>query len=197
MNMINSLDGGHVPFFIVQQKATLIINRYHIFTADHNGQRGENIAFAEQKRTKLKEEVLFFTDESKNLPLFSFKRRKALHPDFTTDVFDLAGNQIAWFIKNWTDTTSTWYLHYTGVEATGRETSQVKALIRNAFYDLPLPSPLTYDFDFIDNATDQPVMTVEHQKTLPDRYFVAVPDTRLDFRVAIAMVVALDAFEML
>jgi hypothetical protein len=39
------------------------------------------------------------------------------------------------------------------------------------------------------------VLTSERRKSIKDRYTVTVPDPRLDFRVAAAMAVALDALQ--
>ena len=56
-------------------------------------------------------------------------------------------------------------------------------------------APFVFHFDFIDNGTRQPVMSSERKWTLRDRYVVDVPDERLDFRLAAAMAVALDALQ--
>jgi hypothetical protein len=55
--------------------------------------------------------------------------------------------------------------------------------------------PFVFHFDFLDTATGQLVMSSERQKTIRDRYTVDVPDARLDFRVAAAIAVALDALQ--
>jgi hypothetical protein len=46
-----------------------------------------------------------------------------------------------------------------------------------------------------DKATGAPVLTSERQKTVRDRYTITVHDPRLDFRVAAAMAVTLDALQ--
>ena len=53
--------------------------------------------------------------------------------------------------------------------------------------------PFAFHFDFVDQSTGQVVMSSERQMSLRDRYQVTVPDPRLDFRVAAAMAVGLDA----
>ena len=55
--------------------------------------------------------------------------------------------------------------------------------------------PFIFHFDFVDKATNEVVMISERQKSIGDRYTVTVPDPRLDFRVAAAMAVALDALQ--
>ena len=46
------------------------------------------MAFAEQKRMKLKEEISFFTDESRTRRVFSFKARQRLDVHAEHDVLD-------------------------------------------------------------------------------------------------------------
>ena len=62
------------------------------------------------------------------------------------------------------------------------------ALIRR-FSDIPF-LPIHFDFT---SAEGQPLMSVERQMSVRDKYTVHVPDQRVDFRVAAAVAVALDA----
>lgn len=184
---------GHIPKFFVHQKLTAMINRYRVLVPDASGEPGPLIAFAEQKRLKIKEEVNFYADEARTTPLFSFKSRQAIDMHARTDILDLAGDQIGWFEKDFKQSLlrSTWHLHYADAEATGQERSLPKAIIRRVFDDLPL----RFDFDFVDVATGQVVMSVDRQWSLRDRYQVEVFDPRIEMPVAAAMTVALDAFQ--
>lgn len=184
---------GHVPHFFMHQKLTAMINRYQLLLPDSAGGPGPMIAFAEQKRMKIKEEVNFFTDETKTTRLFSFKSRQAIDMHAKTDVFDNDGAVIGWFEKDFARSLlrSTWHLHYGDVDATGHEKSLPKAIIRRVIDELPL----RFDFDFVDQASGQAVLSVDRQRTLRDRYEVTVPDPRLPFPLAAAMTVALDAFQ--
>lgn len=186
-------DFPHVERFFVHQKLTAMINRYQILAPDGEGKPGALIGFAEQKRLKLKEEVYFFADEAKTTPLFSFKSRQMIDMHARTDILDNAGNQIAWFEKDFKRSLlrSTWHLHYADVDATGQERSFPKAIIRRVIDDLPL----RFDFDFVDNSNDQLVLSVVRKRSLRDRYDVSVSDPRIGFPVAAAMTVALDAFQ--
>ncbi len=67
-----------VPAFFVKQRITVVINRYEIVAANPDGSEGNLLAFAEQKRMQLKEEVTFYADEAKNRRVFSFKARQVL-----------------------------------------------------------------------------------------------------------------------
>ena len=186
-------DFPYVERFFVHQKLTAMINRYQILAPDGEGKPGALIGFAEQKRLKLKEEVYFFADEAKTTPLFSFKSRQMIDMHARTDILDNAGNQIAWFEKDFKRSLlrSTWHLHYADVDATGQERSLPKAIIRRVIDDLPL----RFDFDFVDNSNDQLVLSVVRKRSLRDRYDVSVSNPRIGFPVAAAMTVALDAFQ--
>ncbi|HVH21634.1 MAG TPA: hypothetical protein VNA11_04175 [Pseudonocardia sp.] len=76
--MIVPANPYHVPVFFVRQKITLMVNRYEIRGATPDGREGQLLAFAQQKRLKFKEEVTFYTDESRRRAVFSFKARQGL-----------------------------------------------------------------------------------------------------------------------
>ena len=198
MNM-SSMQGpvseeGHLPCFHVHQKFSLLLNQYRVIApAADSGQDDRLIAFAEQKRLKIKEELLFFTDESKEIPLFSCKSRRMIDAWDEMDIFDAAGAQLAVLSRAALKSMlrSTWNLHYSGVKTTGQERNLAIAVIRR-FTNVPF---LPYHFDFTDDLTGQTVLTVDRQMSLRDRYTVTVPDARLDFRVAAAMAVVLDALQ--
>ncbi len=182
---------SHVPQFIMRQKVTAVTNKYRFMPPDA-GKKGPLLAFAQQKKMKLKEEVHFHADEQRTQELFSFKSRQKLDLHATTDILDLSGNAIGTFTKDFTKSLvkSTWHLEYGDVTALGAEASTGKAVFRR-IVDLPL----RFDFSFVDKETDQQVMHVGRDRSLRDHYTVSVPDQRLPFAVAAAMCVALDAFQ--
>src|SRR3954447_16842270 len=83
-----------VPAFLVKQRITVMVNRYEILAANPDGSEGHLLALAEQKRMKLKEEVVFYADESKSRRVFSFKARQRLDVSAEHDVYDEYGNAI-------------------------------------------------------------------------------------------------------
>jgi uncharacterized protein YxjI len=190
-----------VPKFFVKQRITLMVNRYEIRVANPDGTEGALMAFAEQKRMKLKEEINFFTDESKTRRVFSFKARQRLDVHAEHDVFDEGGRPLGYFSKQFGASLlrSTWNMAGPGFNAVGRERNQVIAILRRIWDLIPYLGdiwvPFVFHFDFVDTATGQPVMTSERIWSFRDRYEVTVPDQRLDFRVAAAMAVALDALQ--
>ena len=106
----------YVPRFFVRQRITLMVNRYEISAANPDGTEGALLAFAEQKRMKLKEEVRFFADESKTRPVFSFKARQRLDVHAEHDVLDEHGTPLGWFKKEFGASLlrSTWHLSGAG-----------------------------------------------------------------------------------
>jgi hypothetical protein len=190
-----------VPLFFITQRITVMVNRYEVRAANPDGSEGQLLALAEQKRMKLKEEVVFYADESKSRRVFSFKARQRLDVGAQHDVFDESGAPLGMFSKEFGASLlrSTWKLHAPGVEALGQERRLSIALLRRFWNLIPYIGdiwvPFVFHFDFADTATGAPVMSSERKMAIRDRYTVTVPDPRLDFRVAASMAVALDALQ--
>src|SRR4051812_21945968 len=179
----------HLPAFFVGQKLTLMVNRYEIRAVGPDGGPGELMAIAQQKRMAFKEQVTFYSDEQRTRAVFSFKARKTIDLASGYDVYDEAGAPLGFFRKDFGKSLlrSTFHLSGPELEATGQERNVLIAIARR-LVDFPFP----FHFDFADPA-GQPVMSVERQFSVRDRYAVTVADPRLDFRLAAAMAVALDA----
>ena len=190
-----------VPLFYIRQRITVMINRYEVLAAGPDGREGHLLAFAEQKRMKLKEEVTFFSDESRTRPVFSFRARQRLDVHAEHDVFDENGQVLGGFSKAFGASLlrSTWNLWAPGINAVGQERRPLIAILRRIWDFIPYIGdvwvPFVFHFDFVDQETGQVVLVSERQKAITDRYTVTVPDPRLDFRVAASMAVALDALQ--
>jgi uncharacterized protein YxjI len=180
----------YLPQFFVKQKITLMVNRYEIYAAGPDGQQGQLMAFAEQKRMAFKEQVTFFTDSSKTRAVFGFKARKVMDLGSGYDITDETGNPIGFFRKDFGASLlrSTFHLEGPGFTATGQERSVLVAVLRR-FTDVPF---LPVHFDFV-GSEGQPLLSSTRRVSVGDRYTVTVPDERVDFRVAAAVAVALDA----
>ena len=179
----------YLPAFFVKQKLTLMVNRYEIRAIGADGQPGELMAVAQQKRMAFKEQVTFYADEQRTRAVFSFKARQAIDLNAGYDVYDEAGEAIGFFRKDFGKSLlrSTFHLNGPHLNAIGQERNQVIAIVRR-FVDFPF----SFHFDFIDEG-GHPVLHVDRQFSLRDQYAVNVPDRRLDFRLAAAMTVGLDA----
>jgi uncharacterized protein YxjI len=190
-----------VPTFFISQRITVMVNRYEVRAANPDGSEGHLLALAEQKRMKLKEEVVFFADESKSRRVFSFKARQRLDVHAEHDVYDEYGNVLGSFSKQFGASLlrSTWRLSAPGIEAIGHERRLFIAILRRIWDLIPYLGdvwvPFVFHFDFVDTHTGQTVLVSERKKSIRDRYTVTVPDPRLDFRVAASMAVALDALQ--
>ncbi|MGK5110866.1 MULTISPECIES: hypothetical protein [unclassified Geodermatophilus] len=190
-----------VPMFFIKQRITVMVNRYEVIAANPDGSEADLLAFAEQKRMKLKEEVVFWADTAKTRQVFSFKARQRLDVHAEHDVFDEYGQPLGTFSKQFGMSLlrSTWNLDAPGISAVGRERRPAIAVLRRIWDFLPFVGdiwvPFVFHFDFVDTATGATVLVSERQKAIRDRYTVTVPDPRLDFRVAASMAVALDALQ--
>jgi uncharacterized protein YxjI len=181
----------------VKQKFTFMVNRYEIWAADAAGNPTAMIAFAQQKRLAFKEQVTFYTDESKTSVLLGFKARQVLDLGATYDVTDATGTPIGLFRKNFMSSLlrSTWHVEQPGLQAVGQERSMVLALLRR-FADI---SFLPYHFDFATGAASDaggtPAFSVEKKWGIRDKYVVSIQNPHLDRRLVIAMAVGLDALQ--
>ena len=90
----------YLPMFYVQQKFAMTTNRYELHAANPDGSFGQLMGLAEQKRMAFKEQVTFYSDETKTRPVFAFKARKAIDLSSGYDITDEAGQQIGFFRKD-------------------------------------------------------------------------------------------------
>ncbi len=183
-------DQMYLPTFFVKQKFAMTTNRYELYAVAPDGGFGQLMGLAEQKRLAFKEQVTFYTDQSKSRAVFGFKARKRIDLNAGYDVTDEAGQQIGFFRKDFGASLmrSTFHVEGPGYAGRGQERSQAVAIIRR-FTDIPF---LPIHFDFV-TPEGQPLLSVERQGSVRDRYTVKVPDQRVDFRVAAAIAVGLDA----
>ncbi len=205
MTAMDTTSAQGAAHFTVRQKLTLMVNRYEIRPADASWTEGEPIAVAQQKRMAFKEQVTFYADAARTQPVFSFKARKRIDLGATYDVLDAAGAPIGWFRKDFGKSLlrSTWHIGTPdGLEAVGTERNQGIAILRRVWEFIPvvgdIPVPFLFHFDF--TAPDGSiVLSSVRKRSLRDRYEVSVPRQpngwQLDWRVAMAMSVALDALQ--
>src|ERR687890_259751 len=80
--------------FLLRQKWTLAINRYIFSLPDARGNEGEPFAFVEQKRFAFKEDIRFYTDESKRVQILAIKARQRFDPAARYDITGPSGEKI-------------------------------------------------------------------------------------------------------
>ena len=183
-------DLAHLDHFFVSQRLTMMVNRYEISAVNPDGSPGQLMALAEQKRMAFKEQVTFFSDAGKSRPVFGFKARRKLDLNAGYDITDESGAQIGFFRKDFGASLlrSTFHIEGPGYTGTGRERNQLVGLLRR-FTELDF---IPIHFDFLDSEGNA-LFSVERKMSIGDRYRVTVPDERVDFRVAAAVAVGLDA----
>lgn len=188
----------------MRQRITMMVNRYEIHRCDDQGREVELLAFAQQKRIAFKEQVTFYRDESRTVPVFSFKARTKIDLGATYDVTDASGAPIGQFRKDFKASLlrSTWHLSTPdGLTATGSERNPTVAIVRRVWELVPvvgeIPMPFLFHFDFRTPSGDV-VLSSTRKRSIRDRYDIEVPvvgGRQLDLRVAAAMCVALDALQ--
>lgn len=184
----------------MRQRVTLMVNRYEIRADDGRGGEGELVAFAEQKRAKLKEQVTLFADKDRTRVVAAFKARAVLDLGSGYEVTDAGGAPIGSFRKDFRKSLlrSTWHLEQPGIPVTsGQERSKTVALLRRVWEFVPLlenvPFLIPYHFDFA--AEGRTVLSVQKKIALRDRYVITITDPDLDRRLVLAQAVALDALQ--
>ncbi|RPF20231.1 hypothetical protein [Myceligenerans xiligouense] len=177
----------------IRQRVRLMVNQYAVHATRPDGSEGELLAFAQQKRMAMREQVTLYTDDTKSVPVLGFKARQIMDLGATYDVTDASGAPIGQFRKDFGKSflRSTWHLEQPGLgEATGQERSMWVSVVRRLVESLDW---LPYHFDF--TLGGQPAFSVEKQWALRDKYTVRIHDPNLDRRLVVAMAVALDALQ--
>jgi uncharacterized protein YxjI len=193
--------------FLLRQKWTLAINRYFFSLPDPQGREGQRFAFVEQKRFKFKEDIRFFTDETKREQILAIKARQRFDPAARYDITGANGEKIGEIQKAFTKSLlrSTYLLFDAGGNQVceARERSLAVALFRRLIGFVPYVGgyadwlPIPYHFVFI--RGDRVLANNTRQKwKLTDHYTIdCTPDTEhlLDRRLVLAAAVGMDALQ--
>ncbi|MGI9027852.1 MAG: hypothetical protein ACR2FM_03370 [Candidatus Saccharimonadales bacterium] len=198
------------PQLIVEQHITAFTNKYSVYAAGPNGEKGQLVALAQQKRLAFKEKVTFYADAAKTQEVFSFRAEKVMDIHGRYLVEDSNGNNIGAFKKEFQKSlvNSTWNILDTegNVRLTIRESSQTLAIIRRFAGFIPIVGDiveivilfLRYHFVFTDTATGEKVGKYQKTTLFRDHYLLSMDDAtyqQQDWRVIAAMAVALDALQ--
>jgi uncharacterized protein YxjI len=152
------IDPNQHDRFVLKQRIRLVINQYEFSLAGPEWEPTETFAFVEQKRFKFKEDIRFYTDESKTVELMRIKARQRFDPRATYDVTDPDGAKIGAIQKVFGKSLlrSTYQLYdAAGAEvAIVQERSMAVAIIRRLVGFIPYIDniadwlPIPYHFDF-------------------------------------------------
>jgi uncharacterized protein YxjI len=193
--------------FLLRQRWTMVINRYVFSLPDAQGNEGQPFAFVEQKRFKFKEDIRFYTDETKQVELLRIKARQRFDPAARYDITGPDGEKVGEIQKVFGRSLlrSTYRLFdANGVETCeARERSLGVALFRRAVGFVPYVGnyadwlPIPYHFVF----TRGDKVLVHHTRRswkLTDHYRIdCTPDAErtLDRRLVLAAAVGMDALQ--
>jgi len=143
---------------VLRQRVKLVINQYEFSIPVLEGDDGEPFCFVEQKRFSFKEDIRFFTDETKTVELWRIKARQRFDPRATYDITAADGSVIGQIQKVFGASLlrSTFTLFdASGNEAgSARERSLPVALFRRLVGFIPYVDniadwlPIPYDFEF-------------------------------------------------
>jgi hypothetical protein len=197
------IDPNQHDRFVLRQKWTLVINRYVFSVA---GQEDRPFCFVEQKRFTFKEDIRFFTDESKTEELMRIKALHRFDPRATYDV-TVNGERIGQIQKVFGASLlrSTYRLY----DANGREGAIVEegslpvAIVRRLLHFVPIVEdvanwlPIPYDFVF---KRGEVVVGRNRRRRwkLIDVYDIDLsldPQRTLDRRLVLALSVGMDALQ--
>ncbi|MGZ4437399.1 MAG: hypothetical protein ACXVWU_00260 [Nocardioides sp.] len=205
--MPDDFDPNAHDVFLLRQKWTMVINRYFFSLPDANGKEGERFAFVEQKRFTFKEDIRFYTDETKQTEVLRIKARQRFDPVARYDITGPDGMKIGEIQKVFGRSLlrSTYRLYDAGgnevCEATER--SLAIALFRRAIGFVPYVGnyadwlPIPYHFVF--KRGDRVLAHHTRQKwKITDHYTIdCTPDVErtLDRRLVLAAAVGMDALQ--
>lgn len=193
--------------FIIEQKFTALVNRYKVYDPDAGEGKGLLLAFAEQKRFTMKEEVLFYREEEKQKLAFSVKAEKIMDIHGRFFVNDENGKQIGAMRKSFKISLlrSTYELMDSSekIVAIVHERNKWLAIFRRLWEIIPyandIPFIFKYHFTFVDPETGEILANYNKLTRFRDHYeLVLEDDTLLDkvgWQTLVAQGVMLDVMQ--
>jgi uncharacterized protein YxjI len=193
--------------FVLRQRIRPVVNQYEFTLPGPDGVPGAPICFAEQKRFKFKEDIRFYTDDSKRREVMRLKARQRFDPAARYEVTDATGQRIGDIQKVFGASLlrSTYLLYdaYNNEVARATEKSLGVALGRRLVEFVPyvgmfgdwLPIPYHFVFKRGDDVL------AEHTRQafkFRDTYTIDLsgdPERTLDRRLVLAIAVGMDALQ--
>jgi len=201
------IDPNQHDRFVLRQRFKMVINHYVFSVPDGSEGDGEPFCFVEQKRFKFKEDIRFFTDETKTQELVRILARQRFDPRAKYDITDATGGKIGGiqkvFGKSLFRSTYKLFDAQDAEVATVQERSLFTAIFRRVVGLIPYVGdflellPIPYHFDFRSGETLLGTHSRRRWKftDIYDMDFTADTDHRLDRRLVLATAVGLDALQ--
>jgi uncharacterized protein YxjI len=187
--------------FVLKQRIKLVINQYEFALADEQ----PPFCFVEQARFKFKEDIRFFTDESKSTELLRIKARQRFDPRATYDITGADGNKIGEIKKVFGSSLlrSTYEIQSSTDSVTAQEQNLMVALFRRLVQFIPYVEnvadwlPIPYHFEFRRNGE---VIGTHRRRfgKFRDVYDIDMsgdPERKFDRRLVLAAAVGMDALQ--
>ena len=205
--MAFAVDPNEHDVFLLRQRWAPVINRYEFTLPSENGDGGQPVCFVEQKRFKFKEDIRFFTDDTKQVEVMRLKARQRFDPKARYDVTAADGTKIGEIQKVFGKSLlrSTYRLYDAAGEETAHATekSLLVALLRRVVGFVPYVDwvsdwlPIPYHFVFVRGDQELGANTRRAWK-LRDTYTIDLsgdPQRTLDRRLVLAIAVGMDALQ--
>jgi uncharacterized protein YxjI len=193
--------------FLLRQRFRPVVNQYEFTLPTPDGRPGEPVCFVEQARFKFKEDIRFFSDDSKQTELMRLKARQRFDPRARYDITAADGAKIGEIQKVFGESLlrSTYRLYdAAGAEvAKAVEKSLAVALIRRFIGLVPFIGgftdwmPIPYHFEF---RREDAVLGTNTRRAFKvrDTYVIDLsgdPEHTLDRRLVLAAAVGMDALQ--
>jgi uncharacterized protein YxjI len=202
--MAFAVDPNEHDVFILRQRWAPVINRYE-FTLP--APDGRPVCFVEQKRFKFKEDIRFFTDDTKQVEVMRLKARQRFDPAARYDITDADGGRIGEIQKAFGASLlrSTYRLYDASGEETAKATERSLgvALFRRLVNFIPYVEnvadwlPIPYHFVFV-RGDDVLGTNTRRAWKIRDTYTIDLsgdPERTLDRRLVLATAVGMDALQ--
>jgi uncharacterized protein YxjI len=205
--MTPSVDPNDHDRFILRQRIRPVINQYEFSLPGDDGTPGEPFCFVEQRRFAFKEDIRFYSDDTKQQELMRLKARQRFDPRARYDITEADGSKIGEIQKVFGASLlrSTYALFGTAGQevATASEKSLAVALFRRLVGFVPYVGnfadwlPIPYHFEF--KRGDTVLGTHSRQAfKFRDTYTIDLsedPQRTLDRRLVLAVAVGMDALQ--
>ena len=208
MSFAGTVDPNQHDRFILRQKFRFVVNEYHFSLPVGEDAPGPPFCYVRQRPFKFKEDIRFYSDESRTRELMRIKARHRFDPRARYDVTAADGSTIGAIQKVFGQ--SLLRSTYTLSDPTGRELATVTeesmwvALLRRIVGFIPYIEnvapwlPIPYHFVF--TSPDGTKLGTHRRQLwkLVDTYTIDVSEDRdhvLDRRLVLALAVGMDALQ--